>query len=147
MTEDVIEAWCQRCKKLKPVDTTGYCERCRKKMSDHRRWSAALDWDRPKSGPIYGAPPLPEPDNEEAPLCTRCRHIGSCGVIEVDDEHLLSGCDLWERRLTREEKLAEAEERLKAFPHEEYEKDLGKAIKRVGEQLKRERDDAGDDEL
>jgi hypothetical protein len=147
----MIEAWCQLCKKLKRVDTTGYCERCRKRLANRRRWKSAVNWrenERPVGGPIYAAVfSLPDLDDEEAPLCTRCRHVGSCGVIEVDDEHLLSGCDLWERRRTKEEMRAETAELVKDFPHEAYAEDIGKAIKRVGEQLKRERVDAGDDEL
>jgi len=146
--QDIIEAWCKLCGKLKKVDTTGHCERCRKKLANRRRWSAAVGWreNGARGGPIYGAA-FPEPDNEEAPLCTRCRYLGDCGVIEVDDEHLLSGCDLWERRRTKEEMRAETAELVKDFPHEAYAEDIGKAIKRVGEQLKRERGDAGDDEL
>jgi len=86
----IIEAWCERCGKLGPVDVTGMCTGCRSRQADCRRWSEAVGWreDGRKGGPIYAAV-FPDVDNEEAPLCTRCADLGNCGVIAVDDEHLL----------------------------------------------------------
>lgn len=142
----MIESWCKLCVRLKRVDATGHCERCRKRLANRRRWSAAVRWREGGvlGGPIYGAP-FSVPKNEESPLCTRCRHLGDCGVIEVDDEHLLSGCDLWERRHTKEEMRAETAELVKNFPHEEYAEDIGKSIARVRGKIEEARD--GDNEL
>jgi len=111
---DIIDAWCERCGKLGLVDVTGMCTDCRSKLADCRRWREAVGWRAggAQGGPIYGAS-FPEPDNEEAPLCTRCRHLGDCGVVAVDDEHLLSGCDLWEPRRTREKMGSETVEMVK----------------------------------
>lgn len=137
MTDGIIEAWCKGCKKLGPVDETVRCASCRSKEADRRRWSESINWsaDGSKGGPIYGAS-FPEPDDEEAPLCTRCRDLGKCGVIAVDDEHLLSGCDLFVKRGTsREEKNKKLQEFIERWDHEAYEEDIGRGIKAAGERL------------
>lgn len=148
--EGIIKAWCERCGKLKVVDSTVVCEKCRKRDVNKRRWSMAVGWreDGAMGDPIHGLP-FPDSDNEEEPLCTRCRHLGDCGVISVDDEHLLSGCDLWEPRRSKEQMRSETAELVKNFPHDEYAEDIGKGISRVGKQLESAKEviNAGNDKL
>jgi len=141
MTDGCITAWCSRCRKPRIVNGQGLCGPCQRKAADEKRWTAALAWDRPLGGVIYGGPFLPDVDNEDAPLCTRCKDLNKCGVVAVDDDHLLSGCDLWEPRRTREEKRQEEKELVKDFPHDEYEEDIGNCIAQSKKRLETKKND------
>lgn len=133
--EDIIDGWCEECGRLGPVDVTGKCTKCRSKEADQRRWNEAIEWkeDGRRGGLIYGAS-FPEPNNEDAPLCTRCKSLGNCGVITVDNEHLLSGCDLFVKRdtLSKEEK---AEKKRRCLG--EYEDDISNCIEQARERFGR----------